>query len=65
MLDCDYFLLYLTLGKLSLMLLINYYQHNHYHEKNIEANKPKCSYDFDYILKYVWCKKYFAFTIIS
>ena len=31
--------------------------YNHYYEKFTEAIKLKCGYDFDYIIKYVWCKK--------
>ena len=31
MTDCVYFFLYLALGKLSLMLLINYYYYNIFH----------------------------------
>ena len=31
--------------------------YNHYYEKFTEAIKLKCGCDFDYIIKYVWCKK--------
>ena len=31
--------------------------YNHYYGKFTEAIKLKCGYDFDYILKYVLCKK--------
>ena len=31
--------------------------YNHYYGKFTEDIKLKCGYDFDYIIKYVWCKK--------
>ena len=31
--------------------------YNHYYEKFTEAIRLKCGYDFDYIIKYVWCEK--------
>ena len=33
--------------------------YNHYYEKFTEAIKLKCGYDFDYIIKFVWCEKKF------
>ena len=30
---------------------------NRYYETFTEAIKLKCGYGFDYIIKYVWCKK--------
>ena len=34
--------------------------YNHYYEKFTEAIKLKCGYDFDYIIKHVWCEKQFG-----
>ena len=31
--------------------------YNHYYGKFTEAIKLKCGYDFDYIIKNVWCEK--------
>ena len=31
--------------------------YNHYYEKFTEANKLKCGYDLDHIIKYVLCKQ--------
>ena len=30
---------------------------NHYYENVTQAIKLKYGYDFDYIIKFVWCKK--------
>ena len=37
----------------------------HYYETFTEAIKSKCGYDFDYIIKYVWCGKKMAIAITN
>ena len=39
--------------------------YNHYYEKFTEAIKLKYGYDFDYIIKYDWCKKNLAMAITN
>ena len=39
--------------------------YNHYYKKFTKAIKLKCGCDFDYIIKYVWCKKKLAIAITS
>ena len=39
--------------------------YKHFYEKFTESIKLKCGYDFDYTIKYVWCKKKLAVAITN
>ena len=39
--------------------------YNHYYEKFADAIKLKCGYDFDSIIKYIYCEKKLLIAITS
>ena len=52
MTDCVYFLLYLALGKLSLMLLVNYYYYYYYYKVSHKSSSKH--YNFFNIATFIF-----------